>query len=157
MDPYVSETNFYTTKINAWMQMQVPTLSYPSWLLPEALTAPFKKRNNLFKLQHWTFNSWAIECVKLNATLTKLTHDPFSNDAKGKASLCNCLILHYNSSHLVFIQYFDQSDRIISMSSCCALDSTQLLAVVPALLLHALIQTNSLTSVGWYDPIKTIN
>ena len=43
------------------------------------------------------------------------------------------------------------------MSSCCALDSTQLLAVVPALLLHALIQANSLTSVGWYDPIKTIN
>jgi len=65
MDPYVSETNFYTTKINAWMQMQVPTLSYPSRLLPEALTAPFKKRNNLFKLQHWTLNSWAIEFIKL--------------------------------------------------------------------------------------------
>jgi hypothetical protein len=29
MDPYVSEANLYTTKINSCMQMQLPTLSYP--------------------------------------------------------------------------------------------------------------------------------
>ena len=71
--------------------------------------------HNLFKLQHWTLNSWAIEFIKLNyckwlsmwvtATLTKLTRDPFSNNVERKASLSNYLnlILHHNSSHLIFI------------------------------------------------------